>query len=116
LKPFLVFIAAWVLAGMGAVIGSILGNAAGKVGLFAGAIIGGIVGIGLAVIISSKLRWLPTSDRLAGFAGGALGFAIAAPIAVSNLHTPVTPMLICGLAGVGSLLGIGIARGWREST
>jgi hypothetical protein len=35
---------------------------------------------------------------------------------VTNLHTPVTPVLICGLAGVGLLLGVGVARGWRRSS
>jgi hypothetical protein len=113
LKPFALFIAAWGLAGLGAIIGSILGNAAGKPGLFAGAIIGGIIGIGLAVAIGSKLKWLPIADRGAAFFGGAVGFSVAAPIAVSNLHTPVTPVAICGLAGVGLLLGVGVARGFR---
>lgn len=113
MKTLPLFIAAWVLAGLGAVVGSVLGNAAGKPGLFAGAVIGGLVGIGAAVLIASKLRWLPVADRLAAFVGGSVGFAIASPIAVSNLHTPVTPMLICALAGVGALLGVGIARGSR---
>jgi len=114
-KTFPLFIAAWVLAGLGAVVGSVLGNGAGKTGLFAGAVIGGLVGIGAAVVIASKLRWLPGADRLAAFLGGSVGFAIASPIAVSNLHTPITPILICALAGVGSLLGLGVARGWRAS-
>ena len=113
MKTFPLFIAAWVLAGLGAVVGSVLGNGAGKPGLFAGAVIGGLVGIGAAVLIASKLQWLPGADRLAAFVGGSVGFAIASPIAVSNLHTPLTPMLICALAGVGSLLGVGVARGWR---
>jgi len=107
------FIAAWVLAGLGAVVGSIVGNGAGKPGLFIGAIIGGLVGIGAAVLIASRLRWLAGADRLAAFVGGSIGFALAAPIAVSNLHTPITPLLICALAGLGSLLGVGVARGWR---
>ena len=113
MKPFLLFIAAWVLAGLGAVVGSILGNAAGKPGLFAGALIGGVFGVGVAVLIASKMQWLPVAHRLGAFLGGSVGFAIASPIAVSHLHTPVTPMLICGLAGVGLLLGVGVARGWR---
>lgn len=116
MKPFPLFIVAWALAGLGAVVGSILGNAAGKAGLFGGAIIGGIVGVGAAVLIGSRVRWLPAADRLGAFLGGGLGFGVASPIAVSNLHTPITPILICGLAGVGLLLGVGIARGLRESS
>jgi hypothetical protein len=42
-----------------------------------------------------------------------VGFAIATPIAVTNLHTPVTPVLICSLAGVGVLLGPRLSRGRR---
>jgi len=93
-----------------------VGNAAGKPGLFGGAVIGGMVGIGATVLLGSKLRWLPVADRLGAFLGGGVGFAIASPIAVSNLHTPLTPILICGLAGVGLLLGVGVARGWRGSS
>jgi len=116
LKPFPLFITAWAFAGLGAVIGSIMGNAAGKPGLFGGAVIGGMVGIGTTVLLGSKLRWLPVADRLGALLGGGVGFAIASPIAVSNLHTPVTPILICGLAGVGLLLGVGVARGLRGSS
>jgi hypothetical protein len=113
LKPFALFAIAWGLAGLGAVIGSILGNAAGKPGLFAGAVIGGVAGVGAAVAAASKLRWLSIDDRAGALLGGVVGFAVAAPIAVTNLYTPVTPVLICGLAGVGLLIGIGVARGWR---
>lgn len=42
--------------------------------------------------------------------GAALGFCVAVPIAVLNLHTPVTPVLACALAGVGSLFGAGWSR------
>jgi hypothetical protein len=115
-KPVLVFLTAWALAGLGAVIGSILGNATGRPGLFAGAVVGGVVGIGTAVAAVTKLQWLAREDRRGGFIGGIVGFAVAAPIAVTNLHTAVTPILICSLAGVGLLLGAGLARGWRGRT
>ena len=113
MKPIPVLIAAWVLAGFGAVIGSILGNAAGKPGLVAGAVGGGILGVGAAVAAAIKLQWLASTDRRSAFVGGVLGFGVAAPIAVTHLHTPATPVLICGLAGVGLLLGVGVAH-WRR--
>jgi len=116
MKPIPVFLATWVLTGIGAVVGSILGNAAGKPGLFAGAIVGGVLGVGAAVGVVTKLRWLSADDRLGALLGGIGGFAVAAPIAATNLHTPVTPVLVCGLAGAGLLLGIGVARGWRRSS
>ena len=114
MKPIPAFLTAWAFAGLGAVIGSILGNAAGKPGLFAGAAVGGVVGVGGAVAVLIKLEWLSPEDRLGAFVGGIVGFAVAAPIAVTNLHTPVTPVLICGLAGAGLLLGAGVSRGWRR--
>jgi hypothetical protein len=113
LKPFALFTIAWGLAGLGAVLGSILGNAIGKLGLFAGAVVGGVVGVCAAVAAASKVGWLSIDDRAGALLGGVVGFAVAAPIAVTNLHTPVTPVLICGLAGVGLLMGVGVARGWR---
>jgi hypothetical protein len=113
-KPVLAFLFAWALAGLGAVVGSVLGHAAGKTGLFAGAVLGGLAGVGAAIAALSKLQWLPSEDRRGAFVGGIVGFAIAAPIAVANLHTPVTPVLISGLAGVGLLLGVGVARRWRR--
>jgi hypothetical protein len=115
LRPIPAFLTAWALAGIGAVIGSILGHAAGKPGLFAGAVVGGVVGVGAAVAVLTRLQWLSREDRGGAFVGGIVGFAVAAPIAVINLHSPVTPVLICGLAGVGLLLGVGVARGWRRS-
>lgn len=116
LKPIPAFFTAWALAGLGAVVGSILGSAAGKPGLFAGAVVGGIAGVGAAVALLTKVHWLSPDDWRGAFVGGIVGFAVAAPIAVTNLHTPVTPVLICGLVGVGLLLGVGVARGWRPGS
>ena len=113
MRPIPAFLAAWMLAGLGAVIGSILGNGVGKPGLFLGAGVGGILGVTAAVVVAARFHWLSRADRAGGIVGGIIGFAIAAPIAVVNLHTPITPVLICGLAGVGVLLGAGVGRGWR---
>jgi len=111
-----VFLATWAFAGVGAVIGSILGHTAGKPGLFAGAIVGGVLGVAVAVGAVAKLHWLSPEDRRGALAGGIVGFGVAAPIAVTNLHTPVTPLLICGLAGVGLLLGVRVVRSWRPTS
>ncbi len=116
MKVIPLLLVTWALAGLGAVIGSILGNAAGRPGLFAGATLGGVLGVGVAVLAVAKLRWLSPEDRRGAFIGGVGGFAIAAPIATANLHTPVIPVLVCGLAGAGLLLGVGVARGWRRSS
>jgi hypothetical protein len=115
-RPIPVLIVTWALTGLGAIIGSVLGHGAGKPGLFAGAVVGGVLGIGAAVVVVAKLQWLSPGDRRGAFVGGIVGFAVAAPIAVSNLHTPITPVLTCALAGVGLLLGVGVARGWRRTS
>jgi MFS family permease len=109
-KPIPAYITAWALAGIGAVLGSIVGNAAGKTGLFAGAVVGGLLGVAAAVVALTKLRWLSPENRTRALVGGMIGFAVAAPIAATNPHTPVTPVLICSLAGVGLLLGVWRAR------
>ena len=115
-KPILALLTAWALAGLGAVIGSILGNAAGKPGLFAGAIVGGVLGVGAAVAAITKMHWLLPEGRRGAFIGGTIGFAVAAPIAVTNLHTPLIPVLICCLAGIGLLLGVRVGGGWWRSS
>ncbi len=116
MKPIPVFLGTWALTGIGAVLGSIPGHSAGKPGLFAGAALGGVLGVGAAVLVEAKLQWLSPEDRLSAFIGGTVGFAVAAPIATANLHTPVIPVLVCALAGAGLLLGVGVARGWRRGS
>ena len=110
------FIATWALAGLGAVIGSALGSGAGRPGLFGGGVVGGVLGVVTAVLGLTKLQWLLAEDRRGALVGGIVGFAVAAPIAVTNLHTPMAPVLLCGLSSVGLLLGVGVARGWRRSS
>jgi len=116
LKPIPALLFAWGLAGLGAVTGSILGSAAGKVGLFTRAVFGGLAGVGGAVFGLTKFQWLPPEDRRSALVGGIIGFAVAAPIAVTNLHTPVIPVLISALAGLGLLVGVGVARRLRRGS
>lgn len=103
----------WFVTGLGAVAGSILGNAAGKAGLFAGAVAGGAVLAYLSPWACARLGWIASRARRAASFGALLGFLVAAPIAATNLHTPVIPVFICSLAGVGALVGVG--RGARET-
>jgi len=100
----------WIVAGAGAVGGSIVGGAAGQPGVFIGALIGGTVAAPVGVWLCTRFGWFAAHQRRAASAGAAIGFLIAAPIAATNLHTPVIPVLICSLAGVGALVGAGRAR------
>ena len=109
-RPYPVLFATWLIAGIGAVVGSILGNAAGRNGLMAGAVVGGIVGVMIGVFVAARLRWLDSAERRGGLWGGIIGFLIAAPIAVTHLDTPLTPILSCALVGIGVLIGAGATR------
>jgi hypothetical protein len=106
MKSLAVLVVVWMLTGLGAVVGSILGNAAGKTGLFAGAALGGAIVAYLAPVLCSRFGWIATGARRAASLGAVLGFLVAAPIAATNLRTPVIPVLICSLAGAGALIGI----------
>jgi hypothetical protein len=107
LKPLPVLVLVWAMAGIGAVAGSILGNALGRTGLYAGAIIGGACTASLAILLATRLSWLPRAVQGRATVGALVGLCLAAPIAVANLHTPITPVAVTSLAGVGALLGAG---------
>jgi hypothetical protein len=111
LRAFPTLLLTWLATGGGAFLGSVLGNAAGPTGLLVGGAIGGAAGLAIGVLLASRMGWLPPRERTGALLGGLIGFAIATPIALSNLHTPVTPVLACGLAGIGALFGAGVARG-----
>ena len=102
-----VVIVAWGLTGLGAVAGSVPGNALGARGLFIGAMVGGTLALLAAIRILTTLGWLDTERRRGGSIGGLVGFALASPLAVMNLHTPVAPILFASLVGFGVVLGAG---------
>ena len=95
----------WLLTGFGAVAGSILGNAGGKAGLFTGAVVGGAALAYLSPMVCSRLGWIASVARRGASLGALLGFLVAAPIAATNLRTPVIPVLSCSFAGIGALIG-----------
>ena len=95
----------WWLAGFGAVVGSALGSGGGKRWLFVGAILGGALSTVSAAGLASRFRLIARQQVRGAAIGGLLGFAIAAPLAASNLHTPVIPVLSTALTGLGALLG-----------
>ena len=104
------FVLVWLLAGGFAIIMSIIVGGLGRPFLYVGAIIGGAMGVAIGVWLSVLLRWLERDESRLATVGGIVGFLVAAPIAALNLHTPVTPILSCALAGAGALVGAGFAR------
>jgi hypothetical protein len=113
LKPLRTLLAGWAFGGLGAALGSVLGRAFGHTGLFVGAGAGGSLAVALVAKLLIKVEWLPASSYRGALAGGLLGFAIAIPIAVTNLRTPIVPLASCALVGVGLLFGAGAAAGSR---
>ena len=87
-----------------------MGHSIPSLGLFAGAIIGGIVGVAAAVWLATRFGLLEPASYVATFAGGLIGFVVAAGIAVKNLRGPVIPMAAIGLIGLGALLGKIVSR------
>lgn len=103
MKPVATLVLVWLVTGFGAVAGSILGNAAGKRGLFAGAVLGGAALAYLSPLVCSRFGWIAATRSAS--VGALLGFLVAAPIAATNLRTPVIPVLVCSFAGIGALIG-----------
>ncbi len=95
----------WGLAGIGAVVGSIVGSRGGQRQLLAGTILGGALATISAAWLASRFRLIAPQQVRRTAVGGLIGFAVAAPLAASNLHTPVIPVLSTGLTGLGALLG-----------
>ena len=115
MRPLPTLLLAWMGTGLGALVGSILGNAGGPQGLKAGAMAGGMLGLLGAVLAARRLTWLPRGETRGAFLGGLAGFAVAIAVTLTHMDTPIIPVLSTGLAGIGALLGAGVARGWAGS-
>ncbi len=105
LKNILLFLIVSALDAVCILLGSFMGHSLRSIGLFAGAMIGGTLGVAAAVWLAARLRLLERASYAATFAGGLIGFVVAAVIAVKNLRGPVIPMAAVGLVGLGALLG-----------
>ena len=101
------FFTAIVLCGLGGAGGSIVGNAFGKTGLWVGGIVGGLAASSISSWIAAKAGWIPMSRRARTTVGTAIGFLLAATVAVNTLSTPVGPLLSTILAGLGAVIGSG---------
>jgi hypothetical protein len=116
MKPIATLVLVWLLTGFGAVAGSIVGNAAGKAGLFTGAVVGGAALAYLSPLVCSRLKWIAATATRGASIGALLGFLVAAPIAATNLRTPIVPVLTCSFAGIGALIGRRWASRRQEQT
>ena len=100
-----ILVLVWLVTGFTAVGGSIIGNAFGPIGLRVGAVAGGAIGVVVAVLVAARVGWLASAERRSAVVGGWAGFAVAAPIAALNLHTPITPAVSCALVSESPAAG-----------
>jgi hypothetical protein len=107
MRTLRVVVLAWLLTDCGAALGWAVGRPFGRRAFFMGAIILGTLAILLAIRLVSGFGWLNPDRRRGGSIGALCAFALAAPLAAMNLDTPVVPLLVMGLVGIGVVLGAG---------
>lgn len=105
MKKVWLFLAMWIVGGVGAAVGSMVGHAFGSRGLFIGGVVGGLLAVALVSQLAAWRGWISKSQRGMTMLGGALGFLVAAVVATRTLSSPIGPILSSLLIGVGALLG-----------
>ena len=106
-QRFLLCITAMMLGGIGGAVGSILGHAGGQRMLFVGGFLGGVLVAPLIGWIAKWRRWVAPDRALWVAVGAAIGFVLAATIAVNTLSSPIGPVLSTTVIGIGAVLGAG---------
>ena len=99
-----------VVVGFCALLGSAVGAAIAHRVLFVGAYLSGLLGSCAAAWVGGRLKWIPPAATKATAVGTAIGFLVAATIAINTLHSPVGPVLSTLLIGVGGLVGSSVVR------
>jgi hypothetical protein len=99
------FIVSCVLGGLGGALGSMVGHAFGHRALWVGGIVGGLLGALVAARVAVWRRWIAPERYWRTAAGAAVGFLVAAAVAIHTLSSPVGPVLSTALIGFGALIG-----------
>ena len=102
---FKLFAVSCLLCGTGMFSGSISGHAVSRSGLFIGAVVGGICGIMLAALMMLKWKVLQKDRFFSTIIWGLVFFGTALLFAVTNLNSPVIPLLSILFVGLGSVVG-----------
>ena len=105
MPSLLLFIVSCFLGGLGGLLGSIVGHAAGPRGLWVGGVLGGVLGSVAAAGVARARRWIGPSQFGLTASGAAIGFLIAAAIAVNTLSSPIGPILSTAFIGIGAIVG-----------
>ena len=105
MKRIALFLTACLLGGIGGLGGSILGHSAGSIGIWVGGIVGGLLASLATARIALWRRWIGHAQLWPTTLGAAVGFLIAAAIAVNTLSSPIGPIASTLLIGVGAVVG-----------
>ena len=105
MRPIFLFVLGCILPGLGGAAGSIVGHRFGSSGLWIGGICGGLLASAAVAGIAARARWIAPGQRRGTALGAAIGFLLAAAIAVNTLSSPIGPILSTLVAGIGTVLG-----------
>ena len=86
-------------------LGSILGNAFNQNALFTGAIIGGCSGVILSTFILIRRKVINNNSLIPVMVWGIVCFGTATLFSVTNLNSPIIPLLSVLLVGFGCIMG-----------
>jgi len=102
---FKLFAVSCLLWSAGIFLGSIPGHAVNQVGLFIGAFVGGICGILLAALMMQKWKVIQKDRFFATIIWGIVFLGTASLFAVTNLNSPVIPLISILFVGLGCVVG-----------
>lgn len=102
---FKIFLGESFFCGAFTFLGSILGNAFNQNALFAGAIMGGCSGVILSTYILARRGVINNNSLIPVIAWGIVSFGTATLFSVTNLNSPIIPLLSVLLVGLGCIMG-----------
>ena len=104
-KNISLFLIVCFLSGVGTLVGSVLGHSLGGNGLFLGAMVGGSLGVFASTWFAIRLHLIERASYGAVSGSSFVGFILASILTVTNLHTPIIPLVSIALIGLGAIAG-----------
>src|SRR3954453_8246731 len=101
----IVFVGVNFVCGITTFLGSIFGHAFNQTGVFTGAIIGGTTGVILGTLLLVERKLIETSQFLSTTIWGLMFFGMAVLFAVTNLNSPIIPLISLSFVGLGCIAG-----------
>lgn len=105
MNNFKLFAVSCLLCGAGIFLGSIPGHAVNQAGLFIGAVVGGVCALMLAALMMLKWKVIQKDRFFSTIIWGVVFFGTATLFAVTNLNSPVIPLISIMFVGLGCVIG-----------